>query len=213
MARHCGTMFLFAISVPGAPSSPRDLFGDLRTTGTVRVDGAGLHQLPKDAIPPGSAQQAVRGRQALLLQRSVLRDNVSLAILPRISRFHRGAALHEKERGIVQALVEPEVRVQLPASSARDLAHLSGGNQQKAMLGRWPARKPKVLHPRRADPLHPAASRTPEKAGDLRRNRRARRRGDRRARDLVGAARVMSGLADRVLRVMQGGRIVGELSR
>jgi ABC-type sugar transport system ATPase subunit len=70
-----------------------------------------------------------------------LRDNLSLASFARISRW--GIL----RRRVQLALVKEEVReLNVRAASVEDpVRRLSGGNQQKAMVGRWLLRGARVL--------------------------------------------------------------------
>jgi ribose transport system ATP-binding protein len=105
-----------------------------RTSGTVTVTGKNL--------PAGNVSAAVRAglglapeerkSQALLLGEPVVR-NMSLATLTRFARFgwmNRGQELTEVA-AVTRSL---DVR---PADPARLARTLSGGNQQKVVLGRW----------------------------------------------------------------------------
>ena len=105
-----------------------------RTSGTVTFDGKNL--------PAGNVSAAVRAglglapeerkSQALLLGEPLVR-NISLASLPRFARFgwvNRSRELTEA-RAVTESL---EVRPPDPTRLARTL---SGGNQQKVVLGRW----------------------------------------------------------------------------
>jgi ribose transport system ATP-binding protein len=105
-----------------------------RTSGTVTFEGKNL--------PAGSVSAAVRAglglapeerkSQALLLGEPLVR-NISLASLPRFARFgwvNRSRELTEA-RAVTESL---EVRPPDPTRLARTL---SGGNQQKVVLGRW----------------------------------------------------------------------------
>src|SRR6202022_727443 len=75
-----------------------------------------------------------------VLPRSV-RENVSLAMLDQLARFHLVRRALEKRT--VQAFVT-RLRVRTP-SIEQEVGKLSGGNQQKVVLARWLARRPKVL--------------------------------------------------------------------
>lgn len=188
----------------GRSELARTIVGDLpHTAGSVSVEGKRVHlRSPRDAIRAGiGLAPEERKAQALLLQRSV-RDNVSLAILDRISRF-RMVRLAE-ERTIVQALVD-RMRVRTP-SIETEVQNLSGGNQQKVVLGRWLARRPKVL-----------ILDEPTRGVDVGAKSEIYAVIDQLAREGMAVLVISSelpeviGLADRIL-VMQGGRIVGELS-
>ncbi|MFX0579363.1 sugar ABC transporter ATP-binding protein [Nocardia nepalensis] len=119
------------------------LAGDLPIrSGEVRVDGKKLRlRQPRDAVRAGLGYAPEeRKAQALLLHRGV-RDNISLAMLDRLRRLRfvrRGA-----ERRLARQYVE-SLRVRTP-SIEQEVRKLSGGNQQKVVLARWLARKPKVL--------------------------------------------------------------------
>ncbi|WP_433193892.1 sugar ABC transporter ATP-binding protein [Nocardia sp. CA-107356] len=119
------------------------LAGDLPIrSGEVRVDGKKLRlRQPRDAVRAGLGYAPEeRKAQALLLHRGV-RDNISLAMLDRLRRLRfvrRG-----EERRLARQFVE-SLRVRTP-SIEQEVRKLSGGNQQKVVLARWLARKPKVL--------------------------------------------------------------------
>ncbi|HVK24262.1 MAG TPA: sugar ABC transporter ATP-binding protein, partial [Actinokineospora sp.] len=119
------------------------LVGDLPiVSGEVRVDGKRVRlRSPRDAVRAGFGYAPEeRKAQALLLHRGV-RDNISLAMLDRLRTMRlvrRGA-----ERDLARKYVE-QLRVRTP-SIEQEVRKLSGGNQQKVVLARWLARKPKVL--------------------------------------------------------------------
>ncbi|WP_460494887.1 ATP-binding cassette domain-containing protein [Dactylosporangium cerinum] len=90
---------------------------------------------PKDAIRAGIGIAYVpedRKAEGLLLPMSV-RDNLALATLERrsVAGFVRRAAEHRAVRDIVDRLA---VRT---ASTGHPVGTLSGGNQQKVLMGRW----------------------------------------------------------------------------
>ena len=96
---------------------------------------------PDDAIAKGIGfAPEDRKREGLVLMRSVL-ENASMAILRSISRFH--FVSQRKERLIVSRFVK-KLQVRTP-SLEQEVGKLSGGNQQKVVLARWLAAKPKLL--------------------------------------------------------------------
>ncbi|WP_190216000.1 ATP-binding cassette domain-containing protein, partial [Kitasatospora indigofera] len=119
------------------------LAGDLPIhSGTVTLDGVKLRSgRPGEVIRAGlGLAPEERKAQALLLHRTI-RDNTSLVVLERLRRLRfvrRGA-----ERQLAQEYTD-RLRVRTP-SIEHEVRKLSGGNQQKVVLARWLARKPKLL--------------------------------------------------------------------
>ncbi len=181
------------------------LAGDLPIrSGSVRLDGKTLRSgRPGEVIRAGlGLAPEERKAQALFLHRTI-RDNTSLVVLERLRRwrFVRRAA----ERALAQEYAD-RLRVRTP-SIEQEVRKLSGGNQQKVVLARWLARKPKVLildEPTRGIDVG-AKAEIYQIIADL-------------AKEGVALLVISSelpevlGLADRIV-VMQNGRITGELSR
>jgi ABC-type sugar transport system ATPase subunit len=187
----------------GRSELARTIMGDLsHKSGTIRLNGVPLKlRSPRDAIRAGiGLAPEERKAQALLLQRSV-RDNVSLAILERISSWR--VVRRTKERDIVQSLVD-RMQVRTP-NIETEVGNLSGGNQQKVVLGRWLARKPKIL-----------ILDEPTRGVDVGAKAEIYAVIDQLANEGMAILVISSelpeviGLADRIM-VMLGGRIVGEL--
>ncbi|WP_414731843.1 sugar ABC transporter ATP-binding protein [Amycolatopsis mediterranei] len=127
----------------GRSELARAIVGDLPIrSGTVELAGKRLRaHNPGDAVKAGIGfAPEERKTDALLMQRSV-RDNVSIAVLDRLRRFR--VVKRAKERALVEEYVR-ELRVRTP-SMEQEVRKLSGGNQQKAVLARWLARRPKLL--------------------------------------------------------------------
>ncbi len=81
-----------------------------------------------------------RKRQALVQPMSV-GDNLCLAALSRIAR--RGLITRGMQMPVVRRLIE-QLHIRLP-SIDRSVSTLSGGNQQKVVLGKWLASGPRVM--------------------------------------------------------------------
>lgn len=180
------------------------IFGELpKTAGTVILDGREVTiRRPDDAIAKGIGfAPEDRKREGLVLIRSVL-ENTSLAILRRLSRFH--FVRRRMERTLVAGYVE-KLRVRTP-SLEQEVGKLSGGNQQKVVLARWLAAKPKVL-----------ILDEPTRGIDVGAKAEIYRLIDELANSGLGIMFISSelsellGLADRIY-VMQNGRITGELA-
>jgi ABC-type sugar transport system ATPase subunit len=120
------------------------LFGTARRgmSGTVRVDGKPVRLAkPADAIAAGFAYVPEdRKALGLVLSLSVV-DNLALSSLARVSRFGivDGAQV---EHGALTRLRELSIKV--PGLGA-EVATLSGGNQQKVVIGKWLELAPRVL--------------------------------------------------------------------
>jgi ribose transport system ATP-binding protein len=127
----------------GRSETLKAVYGDLATTSAdVEVQGA--------RVRPGSVTRALRAGIALLSEDRKaegivpdlsVRDNIALAVLPRLSR----AGLVSDAR--IDALVEVFIRrLQIKTAGPRQkVRELSGGNQQKVLLARWLATEPKVF--------------------------------------------------------------------
>lgn len=119
------------------------LYGmDSMSAGEISVEGKVVRlRTPAQAIKAGiGLSPEDRKGQGLFLDRSVS-DNISLTRLPSLTRFHfvKRAAENSLVAGMIARM---RVKARTPASLARTL---SGGNQQKVLLSRWVAVKPKLL--------------------------------------------------------------------
>jgi ribose transport system ATP-binding protein len=111
----------------------------------------GSLQVGGEEIVPDSPFAAIRAGLALapedrklqgLVIEMTVRENLSLATLRRDQR-PVGFLDFAKERAISEEMVE-RMRVKTP-SDGQVVRYLSGGNQQKVVLGKWLAMKPKLL--------------------------------------------------------------------
>ncbi len=188
----------------GRSELARTVVGDLPSdAGTMELGGEPFApRTPRDAVRAGIGMAPEeRKAQALLLQRSV-RDNASLAVLDRISRWRVVDRTRERELVRVQTT---RMRVRTP-SLEQEIRKLSGGNQQKVVLARWLARQPRLL-----------ILDEPTRGVDVGAKAEIYAVIDELARSGMAVLMISSelpevlGLADRVV-VMRGGRVAGTLS-
>jgi ABC-type sugar transport system ATPase subunit len=179
------------------------IFGDLpKTSGEVFVNGKEVHiGQPSNAISEGIGfAPEDRKREGLVLIRSVL-ENTTLAIIRRFTRFR--IVQRRKERQVATDYVR-RLNVRTP-SIDQEVGKLSGGNQQKVVLARWLAAKPKVL-----------ILDEPTRGIDVGAKAEIYRLIDALANEGLAIMLISSelpevlGMSDRIY-VMQGGRITGEL--
>ncbi|MCA0003826.1 MULTISPECIES: sugar ABC transporter ATP-binding protein [unclassified Mesorhizobium] len=120
------------------------IFGssDGRTGGEIRLDGAPVEiRSPRDARRLGIALVTEdRKTQGLHLQASIT-DNVALPLVGSLARFGIRSLAGEQElaRHAIRALGIRCEDIDQPAGT------LSGGNQQKVVIGKWLATRPRVL--------------------------------------------------------------------
>jgi len=127
----------------GRSEVARAIFGmDRRTAGTVRVNGRLLaNGSPRDAMEAGVALVPEDRRQQGLVMELALDDNIALASLHQLRRH--GLIHRSSERRLALDWAE---QLQLKFGRMRSpVSTLSGGNQQKVVLGKWLARKPSLL--------------------------------------------------------------------
>jgi ribose transport system ATP-binding protein len=119
----------------------RALFGMLPATGEVQLEGVQLRLgSPRDAIRAGIVYvPADRRRESVFAPHSV-RENIAVPHLRAWSSF--GTLNLPLERFLVSKTVS-QFRVRTP-SIEQPIGLLSGGNQQKAIFGRWILAQPKL---------------------------------------------------------------------
>jgi ribose transport system ATP-binding protein len=121
----------------------RALFGaDKVNKKSIYIDGKPARiNNPIDAIKQGLAMVPEdRKLQGLLLQFAVDK-NISLASLGKLTSY---GFINQKEEGNISERQIKSLNIRTPSSKTK-IQMLSGGNQQKAILGRWLEIKPKIL--------------------------------------------------------------------
>jgi len=127
----------------GRTEVARVLFGiDKPTSGTIMLDGAPISfGSAKDAMDHGIAYVSEdRIGQSLVMDFSIL-NNASLTVLDETTSG--GLMSRSKELGLAKPFLD---RLRLRFNSYdQPVSSLSGGNQQKVVLSKWLATKPRVL--------------------------------------------------------------------
>jgi ribose transport system ATP-binding protein/rhamnose transport system ATP-binding protein len=127
----------------GRTEVARAVFGlDRAQSGTVRVDGAEVHaRTPGKGVAAGIAYVPEDRKRDGIVPSASIKDNISLPVLGRLSTGGWISRSREKElaKDQVTALgVSPPV-IDRPVDT------LSGGNQQKVVIAKWLAARPRVL--------------------------------------------------------------------
>jgi rhamnose transport system ATP-binding protein len=189
----------------GRSEVARAIFGiDGRDTGTVTVHGRPLRaRSPRAAMAAGIGLVPEDRRQQGLVMDMGIDHNVALASLRRLSRF--GLIRRSSEGRLARDWAE---RLQVTFSRlANPVWTLSGGNQQKVVLGKWMSREPRLL-----------IVDEPTRGIDVSTKAEVHRLIDELVSAGVAVLMISSdlpevlGMADRIL-VLHEGRLVRELSR
>jgi len=141
--RHGEILGIAGLVGAGRSELARALFGvDRLDAGEVRVEGRPVRlRGPRDALAAGMVLVPEdRKRQGLVMTQSVA-FNIALPWLRHWIAFCRPDP--SRRRDIVQRAVG-QFRIRL-ADPEQSVQSLSGGNQQKALVGRWMERRPEVL--------------------------------------------------------------------
>lgn len=127
----------------GRTEAARALFGlDTITKGEVRLGGERISvRTPQDAIAAGLAFLSEDRKTEGIIPELSVRENLTLALLPRLTSM--GIINEREERRIVEGFIT-SLGIKT-ADMDQPIRELSGGNQQKVLLGRWLAIEPKLL--------------------------------------------------------------------
>lgn len=119
------------------------LFGiDQPDSGTVEIRGKPTRiRKPSDAMDQGLALVTEDRKETGLVLTSSVRDNISMASLPSVCTM--AFVNQRKEQANVGRMVD-FFHVRTP-STEQIVRNLSGGNQQKVVLGRWLLTEPQIL--------------------------------------------------------------------
>jgi L-arabinose transport system ATP-binding protein len=125
----------FGLIGAGRSEMARLLYGaDLRLTGRVAIDGT--------AVRPDAPSASIRAGMVLcpedrkldgIIQGRSIEENIAISSRRHFSPF--GIVDRAREAGLADRFIE-KLRIRTP-SRRQDIINLSGGNQQKVILGRW----------------------------------------------------------------------------
>jgi len=137
---------LFGLMGSGRTELARMLFGlDLFTEGTVRVNDVLLqHNSPSASIRQNIAFVTENRREEGLLMESSVAENIALAALP---SFALSPLQFIRERRVRERVQQVASQLQIKSRSLEKQAvkSLSGGNQQKVVLGKWLMTEPGIF--------------------------------------------------------------------
>jgi len=127
----------------GRTEAARAIFGmDRLSGGQILIDGVpAAITSPRAAIAAGLAFLSEDRKTEGIIPDLSVRENLTLALLPRLSRM--GVVDTTRERTIVAGFIKA-LGIKA-AHMDQPIRELSGGNQQKVLLGRWLAIEPRLL--------------------------------------------------------------------
>ncbi|MCS7464528.1 sugar ABC transporter ATP-binding protein [Paenibacillus doosanensis] len=133
---------LFGLPGSGSHTVAERLFGLKRGTGDIKMNGTSVSiHSPGEAksrkiayVPPD------RHRQGIIKPMSI-RQNLSLPILPQLSK---GIMLDQERIRQLSGEYMEKLRIKAPGDG-QSVDFLSGGNQQKVVIGKWLAARPEIL--------------------------------------------------------------------
>ncbi|SEG89604.1 ribose transport system ATP-binding protein [Actinacidiphila yanglinensis] len=188
----------------GRSETAKAIIGALATEqGSVEVEGRAMHRRsPASSIRAGVVMLPEDRKAEGVIPNLSVRENISLAALPRLSRA--GLVSQAKQDEIVTFFMK---RLRIKASGPdQKVGDLSGGNQQKVLLARWLCLNPKVL-----------LLDEPTRGIDVGAKAEVQGLVDELARDGLGVLLISSDLeeliegSDRVV-ILKDGRVVGHLA-
>ncbi|ABD55975.1 sugar ABC transporter ATP-binding protein [Jannaschia sp. CCS1] len=136
---------IFGLMGAGRTELARIVFGlDPHVDGTVTLNGDQLSGGPRERIASGMAFVTEDRRAEGLLMDSDIRENMGLVALP---RFKGGGGFLSQQR-LLESAREIGAKLRLKAadeSLSQPCRSLSGGNQQKVVIGKWLVDRPALL--------------------------------------------------------------------
>lgn len=134
---------MYGLVGAGRTEIAETLFGLRKpSSGQIYLDGEKVEiKSPVDAVKYGIALVPENRKEQGLVLGMSCRDNITMSILDRLTTL--GVLGKNKELAIYEKYAE-ELAIKSP-SWAQKVGNLSGGNQQKVVIGKWLSTHPKVL--------------------------------------------------------------------
>jgi len=128
----------------GRTELARILFGlDPCASGSIMLNGEEISALStRERIARGLAFLTENRREEGLLMDAAINDNLALTALP---QFTSGALLDQSRLNAAVEQIAASVQIKGGGQTRQPVKTLSGGNQQKVVLGKWLLRNPAVL--------------------------------------------------------------------
>ena len=121
----------------------RTIFGDIvPDSGDIVIDGVAVrNRSPREAIAAGiGLVPEDRKEQGLVLDLAVM-SNIAMPMLDKLTRF--GVISDRRERQVALDYVK-SLAIRTPSVNQK-VMYLSGGNQQRVVIAKWLATRPKIL--------------------------------------------------------------------
>jgi ribose transport system ATP-binding protein len=134
---------LFGLMGAGRTELLNAIFGvDSNVSGSVYIDGVRVdRRSPKDSVERGIGLLTEDRRRGLVLPMTV-QENLTLASIEELSRV--GVVDETAESSLAES-VASRLDIRTTGLKKQKVRLLSGGNQQKVVLGKWLCRRPKLL--------------------------------------------------------------------
>jgi len=136
---------LYGLMGSGRTELVKTLFGvEKMDQGEVFINGRKLEKItPKTCIQNRMAFVTEdRHHEGLLLPKSVA-ENLIIVTLPKVTQ-KLGIVNRLKEKSIVEEIIK-NLRIKVNNPQKQNVINLSGGNQQKVVLGKWVINKPNIF--------------------------------------------------------------------
>ncbi|WP_210529019.1 sugar ABC transporter ATP-binding protein [Rubellimicrobium arenae] len=134
---------LFGLMGSGRSETARILMGlDPAERGEARLRGQPLTGGPRDRVRQGLAFVTENRREEGLMMDASIRDNLTL---PAIERFRGGLGLDRDRIADVAQDLRETVRLKAQDLGRQPVRALSGGNQQKVVIGKWLPTEPRLF--------------------------------------------------------------------